>query len=750
MGNVKKVSLVLALCMGLVSLSAVGEDSHDSSTNDKGSTFSFSSLTDLFSPKSAKLKKLMEDNDVDGALAYYNEESNASNVYSNYFLENQDSNRDLLKQLAAKVNAKYEADIQPLRATLQGYAAMDVLPETSWKALKSVLEEVGKKVDAYNNIELIARIKAKSAVMAELVSMADKIRSQLAIQAKDMFLAYDWYSSVSFYDVYPGNQDAKAIFTEASPVIRDKVCAVEPAKLVAFKKTYEASIPAELNDALMTCYLNGVTKSGLASGKRGLAGMLSTLSKAKEAGFQVKNMPGAKLAFIQVTSKTLLSEGAIEFPAEITVDLPFDSSTAELDTALSSNADFLVVFDVANASTQRRIQKREEQESKVLARMDRVPNNDYESARMKVNEAQNGLNNAQSQYAQGLGGALVKAVAVGMWSGRLKESQETFAKTQSYKEAPYYEPYKYASANVDVRKVMTVNYYVIDKQDRNYYKGTFDVSDSRSFHVAYNINDKDPDKSSLLSRFDREEDLEKFEKAGVSVKLSALVDSYVKNPGAAVALGSLESLRSKMLVDKNKALAQNKSNKFDARPLNDPRFDSVVVIINLKGGLGTGVYVKPDLVLTNYHVIEGVKFVELKLYNGMETFGKVVKSDVRLDLALIKVETRGKPVDFYTGNTIDVGSTVEAIGHPNGLRFSITRGVISALRKLPSIYATGGKEVLFIQTDAAINPGNSGGPLFLGNKVIGINDQKLVKAGLEGLGFSIHYSEVDNFMRETF
>lgn len=80
---------------------------------------------------------------------------------------------------------------------------------------------------------------------------------------------------------------------------------------------------------------------------------------------------------------------------------------------------------------------------------------------------------------------------------------------------------------------------------------------------------------------------------------------------------------------------------------------------------------------------------------------------------------------------------------------SITRGVASAIRKLPSKYAPDANKVLFIQTDASINPGNYGGPLFLGDKVIGVNTQKPVETEIEGLGFAIHYSEVLNFINSN-
>ena len=274
----------------------------------------------------------------------------------------------------------------------------------------------------------------------------------------------------------------------------------------------------------------------------------------------------------------------------------------------------------------------------------------------------------------------------------------------------------------------------------------------KTFEVAYQVHENDPDKSSHLSSADTEEDVVEWEEAASSIKLSQLIDHYVANAGQSQKLPSLTALRKEMLEDKYMALAKYEANTFSARPLNDPRFDSVVVIYTGEGSLGSGFFVKPDTVLTNWHVVEDKKFVELKMYDGQETFGKTMVTDVRLDLALIKVQRRGNPVQFYTGKTLDLGATVEAIGHPKGLEFSITRGVISALRSddsFASIRTVGGDAVLLIQTDAPINKGNSGGPLFLGDKVIGVNAQGGKKDRSEGLNFAIHYSEVLNFLREN-
>ena len=152
------------------------------------------------------------------------------------------------------------------------------------------------------------------------------------------------------------------------------------------------------------------------------------------------------------------------------------------------------------------------------------------------------------------------------------------------------------------------------------------------------------------------------------------------------------------------------------------------------------------MVLTNYHVIERSNFVKMRLHDGSETFGKVIAQDVRLDLALVKVQARGVPVKMYKEQSLMLGGQVEAIGHPKGLQFSITRGVVSAIRELASLNAPGGNKVRFIQTDTAISPGNSGGPLYLGDRVVGVNTWKMVEVDIAGLNFAVHYGEVLEFL----
>jgi len=156
-----------------------------------------------------------------------------------------------------------------------------------------------------------------------------------------------------------------------------------------------------------------------------------------------------------------------------------------------------------------------------------------------------------------------------------------------------------------------------------------------------------------------------------------------------------------------------------------------VVAIFTDQGQGSGfVYDAQGNILTNYHVIENAKTVEVRFTSGYMVYGKVIGTDLDSDLAIVKVDAPASelhPLPLGDSNQLKVGQTVIAIGNPFGLESTMTMGIVSALgRTLESIHATpDGRPFTagdIIQTDAAINPGNSGGPLFnINGEVIGIN-----------------------------
>ncbi len=157
-------------------------------------------------------------------------------------------------------------------------------------------------------------------------------------------------------------------------------------------------------------------------------------------------------------------------------------------------------------------------------------------------------------------------------------------------------------------------------------------------------------------------------------------------------------------------------------------------------GIGTGMIINQDgYILTNNHVVAGATQIQVILSNESQYQAKVVGTDPKTDLAVIKVSTKERLpyVTFGDSDKVQVGEWVVAIGHPRGLDQTVTQGIISAKHRQgisdPSTYQD------FLQTDAAINPGNSGGPLLnLDGQVIGVNSIIASQSGgSEGLGFAI-------------
>jgi serine protease Do len=154
--------------------------------------------------------------------------------------------------------------------------------------------------------------------------------------------------------------------------------------------------------------------------------------------------------------------------------------------------------------------------------------------------------------------------------------------------------------------------------------------------------------------------------------------------------------------------------------------------------LGSGFIISQDgFILTNAHVVEAGDDITVRLTDKREFKAKVIGSDRRTDVALIKIDATGLPaVSVGDPNKLRVGEWVVAIGSPFGFENSVTAGIVSAKgRWMPQET----NFVPFIQTDAAINPGNSGGPLFnMSGEVVGINSMIFSRTGgFMGLAFAI-------------
>jgi len=158
-------------------------------------------------------------------------------------------------------------------------------------------------------------------------------------------------------------------------------------------------------------------------------------------------------------------------------------------------------------------------------------------------------------------------------------------------------------------------------------------------------------------------------------------------------------------------------------------------------GLGSGVIISPDgYIVTNNHVVDGATDVRVTMSDRRILAAKVVGADPLTDLAVIKVEGHDLPNAPWGDSTkLHQGQTVLAFGNPFGFRFTVTRGIVSALNRPNPSSDDARKPGQFIQTDAAINQGNSGGPLVNARgEVVGINTFLISPSGsFSGMGFAI-------------
>ena len=177
---------------------------------------------------------------------------------------------------------------------------------------------------------------------------------------------------------------------------------------------------------------------------------------------------------------------------------------------------------------------------------------------------------------------------------------------------------------------------------------------------------------------------------------------------------------------------------------------------------GSGVIYKKDdnnaYLVTNTHVINGAKKLDIRLADGTKVPGEIVGSDTYSDIAVVKISSEkvSTVAEFGDSSQLAVGETAIAIGSPLGSEYAntVTQGIVSSLNRHVSLKSEDGQAISTnaIQTDTAINPGNSGGPLInIQGQVIGITSSKIASNGgtsVEGLGFAIPTNDVKNIINQ--
>jgi S1-C subfamily serine protease len=174
-----------------------------------------------------------------------------------------------------------------------------------------------------------------------------------------------------------------------------------------------------------------------------------------------------------------------------------------------------------------------------------------------------------------------------------------------------------------------------------------------------------------------------------------------------------------------------------------------VVRLQAVDGMGTGFVVSESgQIVTNAHVVGNDDAPSVETFEGAMFAAKTLRKSVDVDLALVQVEPASDgwmPMQVAPVALPEVGSDVYVIGHPVGLGWTITRGIVSAVRKAGEI-----APIEMIQTDAAISPGNSGGPLLNRyGQLVGVVVSKFAGPGIESVGFAIPVSQAAAFIAQS-
>jgi serine protease Do len=708
--------------------------SQPQNSQDKNSS-SFSFFGGLFENQNSKLKTFLAENKIREALNFYRERYELSQLPTNSsgYKEWKDFDRELILELVEKGNAYLESTEQFDQLLEESKKVQSLKIDSSqWDKTKEIFSRLDMKLNDYDSYQVFKSQNAEAKKLQELRKIKEILLNKYVLDINKNLYSY-FKENKEFKSKYPINLNALKL-DELSKETLSNFCNIDSSQLKLFIADFSNSFGSNEKDKLQSCS----SSKSLAKSDRSFFELLDEISSLYKDG-SLQEVPEDLISFYKLRSKD-----KNEFDYEIDMNVPAVIKTASLDEIKKSASKYKVVFMPRIISVKTNVLKREERNSQYQSGVDRKPNPDYEINRIEAYRAQSELANIRFNGLTMTGWAkLANAFLEGAAQVSATQKLQSLSATPQYIEIPIFQAYKFTASQITTQKKLELDVLIISNKKND--KTSYTFEDKRDFEMAFNFNPLDKSLGSHIT----DVDIKNYEKQNIRLNLSDILDSRATKLAS---LDKLESIEKPAIVDitnlktetyKTKSLESKKTNL-----TSDIRFQSVVVVTQPDGSLGSGFYVAPYKIITNYHVIENSSFVEIKKFDGTLASGKIEKFDLTRDLALVKVDSPGLPVKFYSGNELILGETVFAIGHPKGLEFSLTKGITSAVRKMNTIPGKGGDKVLLIQTDTPINSGNSGGPLFMKNEVVGVNVQKLVETDIEGLNFAIHYKEVLDFIKK--
>jgi len=507
--------------------------------------------------------------------------------------------------------------------------------------------------------------------------------------------------------------------------------------------------------------------------------IISKKENSKKIEIKQNNNLNNKLKIIFADKKIVRNEllPNINPSQNIDYEINKDLNLEYVKNLFSNNSNLIIIipkdFDAFS-----NVVSEENLTSQMVAGTRSVPNPEFNKLQAEMRRTERELQRAQAEAERGF--QMSQCISCGLitqWGGialqekwqnegaklqsRLNNLISNYSNTPDYLEKEMLRNYTFTVHKINAEK--NAIYQIIKFKDKKILEKNIIIKSNKNFEVAYNIDPQDKKYENLLNKYSTSDQVSNWQNQKIKdislEEFKNLIDNesnfkeFIDEKELYASLNFTieeelswwEKLFSGSKKDNDKKTASLSNKSSSGYEVKDDRFDSVV-IVETENGLGSGFFISSDEILTNYHVIENSTSISITDKFKKRSSAVVIKKDLRRDLAILKTNTSGKPVKFFSGK-LKQGEMVEALGHPKGRKFSLTKGWISAIRKESSVYsATGTPDVLFIQTDAAINPGNSGGPLFYKDEVVGVNTQGLHKDSTEGMNFAVHFSEVNKFL----
>lgn len=708
----------------------------------------FGAAEAMLSPTATRFRQLVDKGAFDeAAQVYLNDQA--------YFDARSDVYAGYLSTLAAGLNQPFIPMFDAVAERLAAAGAQPLSEQTAdaWEQAGSAVKDARSLIAEYDRVAMLADQRFRHPSIAVLhARIADLEQTWLGVAGVDeCFARFDHYHGKSFFDRYPVSVPVAETLARNAGHLRERWKQADLGKLRAFASAYRPHLDHRLSSEL---------DSAITAARKSLRGdapiALKLIAQLRQHARADQNeeafLQAEKLLILELTP---LSRGAGGHDFRVVLSNSFHAQMRSTDLrdppepALHPEQSVVMLVRPRTAVAHRRVTSRSDVQSSYLAGNELLPNPEYEIARQQYLQAESDYRQQQLSNTFNRPSNAFLAVLQGVATvAQVAKRNEAFSKFQSTPpmiERPVYRNYAFPVSHVEVAKSAVVDVFVIDRAAAEYFSFSTTLNAAQRFRIASRIHPDD--KTFNAGSFSRENEIDAFEAQPLGLSVEALLDAAVQARDTGQGRVADEpALLAALQAPTMTAAAGDGSASALVREFQDPRSDSVVVI-QTGNSLGSGFFVAPHLVVTNHHVVAGSRTVEIKLRDGTESVGRVVKSDEGLDLALIKVPEAGKPAQLMTRG-FAIGATVEAIGHPKGLAFSLTRGVVSAVRQQRSPVA-GGKEILVVQTDAPISPGNSGGPLYLNDRVIGVNTSKLTAANVEGIGFALHASELQAFLESA-